>query len=157
VHGTAEAVAATDREPVLVNGAGEAARIAGAAPGAVVLKTAVGVVARAGVHRDVVELAQGHVVEVVPDGAPVVGGVEAAVAADNQVPAVLGINPQRMGVGMDAAAEGGKRLATVGGAVLRDAEDVDVVGVAGIDADLAEIHGPRVDTVDAGPGLAAVR
>src|SRR5205814_4951376 len=38
----------------------------------------------------------------------------------------------------------------------RDAQDVEVVVVAGIDADLAEVHGPRVDAVDARPRFAAV-
>src|SRR5262249_23787930 len=56
-----------------------------------------------------------------------------------------------------AAAEVGREgLAAVAGAVLRHAEDVDVLVVAGIDAHLAEVHRPRVDAVDAGPGVAAV-
>ena len=87
----------------------------------------------------------------------VVGDVEAAVAADDHVPAVLRVDPQGVLVGVDAvAAVGRERLAAVRGAVQLDAEDVDVLVVAGIDADLAEVHRPRVEAVDARPGLAAV-
>src|SRR5262249_37147128 len=47
-------------------------------------------------------------------------------------------------------------LAAVTGAVQRDAQHVQVLLVGGIDADLAEVHGPRVDAVDARPRVAAV-
>src|SRR5262249_36182440 len=49
-----------------------------------------------------------------------------------------------------------ERLAAVIRAILRHAEDVEVLVVAGIDADLAEVHGSRVDGVDAGPAFAGV-
>ena len=87
----------------------------------------------------------------------VVGGVEAAVAADEHVPAVARVDPQGVLVGVDAvAAVGLERLAAVVGAVQRDAEDVEVLVVGRIDADLAEVHRPGVEAVDARPGLAAV-
>ncbi len=47
-------------------------------------------------------------------------------------------------------------LAAVGRAIQRDAQHVEVLVVAGIDADLAEVHGARVDAVDARPRLAGV-
>src|SRR5262249_9697660 len=41
-------------------------------------------------------------------------------------------------------------------AVHRNAQDVEVLLVAGIDADLAEVHRPRVEAVDTRPRFAAV-
>src|SRR3979490_2604858 len=61
-----------------------------AAPGAVVLEPAVGPVRLPGVERDVVELADRQVVEVVPVVGPVVRDVEPAVAAEDHVAAVPG-------------------------------------------------------------------
>ena len=87
----------------------------------------------------------------------VVGGVEAAVAADEHVPAVARVDPEGVLIGVDAvAAVVLERLAAVGRAVEADAEDVNVLVVAGIDADLAEVHRPRIDAVDARPRFAAV-
>src|SRR5262249_55931863 len=148
---------AAQHEPVLVDRAGAVQDVAGAGPAAVVLQPAVDAVRPAVVQGDVVELADGHVVEEVPVQHAVVGGVEAAVAADDHVPAVLGVDPQRVLVGVDAvAAVGRERLAAVLGAVQADAADVEVVVVGLIDADLAEVHRPRVEAVDARPALAAV-
>src|SRR5262249_28747775 len=42
------------------------------------------------------------------------------------------------------------------GLELLHAEDVDVLVVGRIDADLAEVHGAWIEAVDAGPGFAAV-
>src|SRR5438045_575164 len=62
-----------------------------------------------------------------------------------------------MAVGVDAPAEGGREgLAAVVRLVLRHTQHVQVLPVARIDADLAEIHGPRIDAVDADPGVASV-
>ena len=47
-------------------------------------------------------------------------------------------------------------LAAVARKVQANAEDVEVFVVAGIDADLAEVHRPRVEAVDALPRFAAV-
>src|SRR5262249_6752659 len=89
IDGTAEAVAAAHADPVLVDGAGLITSAARPAPGAVVLQSAIDLVVAPRVEGDVVELADGQVVEVVPVGPTVVGDVEAAVTADDHVPAVL--------------------------------------------------------------------
>ena len=47
-------------------------------------------------------------------------------------------------------------LAAVGRCVQWDAQDVEVAIIAGIDPDLAEVEGPGVEAVDAGPAFAAV-
>ena len=73
------------------------------------------------------------------------------------MPAVRGIDPQGVAVGVDAAAEiVGERQAAIVRLELGDAEHIDVVGVARIDADDAEVHRPRVERVDPLPRLAAV-
>src|SRR6516225_4199258 len=84
-----EAVAAADREPILVDGAGGGAGAAWAAPAAVVLQAAVDLVVEPAIDRDVVELPERGGIEMVPVGAAVVAGVEAAVAADDDVLAIL--------------------------------------------------------------------
>src|SRR5205814_364919 len=72
-------------------------------------------------------------------------------------PAVARVDPPRVLVRVDALGGVGlERLAAVAGAVRRDASHVEVLLVAGVHADLAEVHGPRVDAVDARPALAAV-
>ena len=87
----------------------------------------------------------------------VVGDVEAAVAAEDHVPAVARVDPEGVVVGVDAAAAvGAERLAAVGRAVERDPQHVEVLVVGRIDADLAEVHRPGVEAVDPRPGLAAV-
>src|SRR5262249_6478755 len=75
----------------------------------------------------------------------------------DHVPAVVRVDPQSVLVAMHTAgAVGTERLAAIAGAVQRDAKDVDVPGIIGVDADLAEVHRPRVQTVDAPPGVAAI-
>src|SRR5262249_41709601 len=128
-----KAVAAADDDPVLVDRADAAERLARAAPTAVVLQTAIDAVRLPVVHGAMIELTNRQMVEVVPVLHAVVGGVEAAVAADDHVPAVLRIDPQAMLIGVDrVAAVVGKCLAAVLGTVQGYAEDVDEVGVAGI-------------------------
>src|SRR5437773_8046560 len=96
-------------------------------------------------------------VEMVPVGGAVVGDIKSAVAADDHVPAVARIDPQDVAVGVHLSARIAlKRLASVLRAIHRDAKDIDIFVVAGVDADAAEIHGPRIETIDAGPGFAAV-
>src|SRR5262249_38189069 len=79
----AETVAAADADPVLVDRAGLRVRPARAAPGAVILQTAVDLVIAARIDRDMIELTDRQVVEVVPVSGAVVGLVETAIAADN--------------------------------------------------------------------------
>src|SRR6185436_10428165 len=112
-----EAVAAADADPVLVDRPAPAARAARPAPGAVVLEAAVDHVVRARVDRDVIELPDGDMVEVVPVVAAVVGLVDAAVVADDEVASVARVDPHGVVVGVRAAtAVVGERLAAVLGA-----------------------------------------
>ena len=110
-----------------------------------------------GTDGDVIELADGDGVEVVPVGGAVVRGVEAAVAADEHVAGVAGVDPKRVLIGVNTlAGVGAERFAAVGGFEEIDPADVDEFLVLGIDFDIAEVHGAGVEAVDALPGLAAV-
>src|SRR5262249_59097893 len=110
----AETVAAAPAEPILANRPGIGPGPRWPSPGAVVLQAAVRLVVAARVDGDVIELADGVVVQMVPDGHAIVGDVEAAVAADDGVPAILRVDPQGVLVGVDApAAVGPERLAAV--------------------------------------------
>src|SRR5262249_33693725 len=115
------------------------------APGPIVLQSAVDAIGMPCVNRNVIELPDRRRVQIIPVLHAVVGGIESAVAADNHVPAVARVDPQRMLVGMHAvAAIGLETLAAAAGSVPGIAEDVDVLVVAGIDTDLAEVHGARI-------------
>src|SRR5437870_2483741 len=93
----------------------------------------------------------------VPVLGAIVGDVDAAVVAEDQVPAVARVDPQRMMIGMGAAAGVvAERLAAVGGAETRDAADVEVSLIGRINANTAKVHRPRVERVDSRPALAAV-
>ena len=152
-----ETVAAADRKPVLVDRPPAAARAVRPAPASVVLQTAVDIVIRARIDGDMVELTDRHLVELVPLFHPVVSDIDPAVGTEDDVFAVARIDPHRVVIGVHAAAAvAGEGDAAVLGAVERDAEDVHVVGIGGVDADLAEIHGPRIERVDTRPRLAAV-
>src|SRR5204863_9901892 len=70
-----ETVAAADREPVFIDRADAGARAARAAPAAVVLQPAVHLVITARVDGDVIELAEGGLVKVVPVGAAIIADV----------------------------------------------------------------------------------
>src|SRR5581483_282339 len=113
-------------------------RARGTCPATVVLQTAVGAIDGPRIHRYVVELSQSHVVEVIPTVAAIIGLVEAAVAADDHVPAILGIDPQGVLIGVDAAAHArhAERLAAILGYVHRHPKHPNVVLIAGVDADL---------------------
>src|SRR5262245_13452077 len=151
-----EAVAAADGEPIFVD---DAAVFADrwAAPRAVVLQPAEDPVRLLESDGHVIELAQGCGVDVVPVAAAVVAGIKAAIAADEHVASVAGINPEGVAVGVRAAAEVvGERQPAIFRLIMRDAEDVHAIGVLRIDTDQAEVHGPRVERVDALPRFAAV-
>ena len=164
IDGDVKAVAAVDVHPVFVQGSAPAAaaeprgpRERGTAPGAIVLQTAVDLVKAAGVERDVVELADRHVVQVVPGVAPVIAEIRAAVAGQDHVAAVPRVDPEGVVVRVDgAAAIAAKRLAAVVGAVNSKSENVNILIIARIHADLAEVERARVQAVDPRPGLAAI-
>src|SRR5262249_42878636 len=129
-----------------------------AAPGAVVLQAAVDVVGPAVVHRDVVELAPRHAIEVLPVRRGIIGHVIATVAADQDVPAVLGVDPHGVPIAAQPAVDavGAERLAAVLAAVEVDSGGPDDVLVGRVHADDREVEGSLVVAVDADPGVAAV-
>src|SRR5207248_6756180 len=91
-----ETVAAAHHRPVFIDGTWPPQRAAGAAPAAVVLQAAVDAVRLACIHADVIELAKRQVAEMIPVVHAVVGDVEAAVGADDHVPAVARVDPKRV-------------------------------------------------------------
>src|SRR5260370_18852716 len=104
-----------------------------------------------------IKLADRHLVEKIPVLHAIVGHVKTAVAADDHVPAVARVDPQGVLIIVDApAAIRDEGLAAVRGPERTEAANVDTFVVAGIDADLAEIHRPRVEAVDPRPGVAPV-
>src|SRR5690606_36591714 len=87
----------------------------------------------------------------------IIGRIEAAIAPDEHVPAIARVDPERVLVGVNAAAAvGAEGLAAIAGAVEGDPEHVEKLVVAGVDATLAEIEGAWIEAVDPGPGLAAI-
>ncbi len=95
---------------------------------------------------------------VVPRRAAVVGDVEAAVGADDDVPPVLRVDPQRVVVRVNAGRWRADELASAVGAPpeRRVAEDVDDVVVGRVHPQSGEVERPRVQAVHAGPGVAVV-
>src|SRR2546423_510163 len=80
--------AVADDNPVLLRGAGPAGALPGPPPAPVALKPAIDVIRPAVIDRHMIELPNRQVVEVVPMGHAIVGCIEAAVAADQHVPAI---------------------------------------------------------------------
>ena len=109
-------------------------------------------------HRDVVELAEGELVVVVPVGHPIAGHVDAAVVAQDDVASVGRIHPEGVMVDVDGAVVAVVRegRAAVAGAMEPRAQHVDVALVTRVHADLAVVHRARVERVDPRPGRAAV-
>ena len=94
-------VAALGHEPIGVADAVHAARSGGTAEGEVILGAAVHVIEGGGViDGDIVELRDGQIREELPVGALVERFVDAAVAADEVVVGVVGIDPDFMIVHM---------------------------------------------------------
>ena len=121
------------------------------------MQAAVDAVVAAGVDRDVVELADRRVVQVIEFLAAIVGRINPAVDAEEHVLAVAGVDPEGVAIGVGIAAQVGREpLASVLRLILRNTQDVDVLIVAGIDSHLTEIHGTRVDAVHASPCFTAV-
>ena len=130
-----KAVAAVDEQVVRVAGSARSQGLRRSAPTAVVLEAAVDAIGPAIVDADVVELPQGEVVEVLPVGGTIVGRCRSRRGADDHVPAILGIDPQVVMIGVQAGVDplGIEGLAAVGAALEVDAERVDDLFVGGID------------------------
>ena len=139
-----------------------AARRARAAPAAVVLQADVDVVRTAHVGADPVGERGRHRVDEVPRPALVPADVEPAVVADQQVLRVLRVDPDRVLVDVTGRAvaagivERREGLAAVERLRYRQPGDVDRLVVRRIDAQLAEVHRPRVAVADVRPARALV-
>ena len=87
----------------------------------------------------------------------VVGHAEPAVAADQHVIGVRGIEPDGVDVVVDhERGIGGKGFAAVDRELHLHAAHVDALGILGIDAHLREVHRARIGPARLGPGGAAV-
>ena len=147
-----EAVAAVNREPVVIRDTLAAAHRARAAPGVVVLQAAVDVVGRLHVVGDVVELPEVHVVDGLPGLGPVVADANAAVRAFDNVVRVVRVDPHRVVIVVQRFLQR-ECLAAVVRDVQVNAEHVDPRIRGWVNAHLAEVHRPRVDVRHLAPRL----
>ncbi len=89
-----EAIATLGGKPIGVDDSAFAASARGAANAGIILRAAVDVIERSvGVGDDIVKLSERKIFRVAPCAAAVVTFVEAAVAADHDVLAIVGVNP----------------------------------------------------------------
>ncbi len=126
-----EAVTASDRDPIGVDRAARrSATATRAAPTAVVLQATVDRVVAPRSHRHVIELADGHVIVMVPMRTLIVRHVDPAVVAQDDVASVARVDPHGMMVDVHIARRvvGLKRLAAVLAQVEFRAQHPDVVG-----------------------------
>ncbi len=156
-HLALETVEPEDACPVAVEDARGIARPARAAPGAVVLQSAIDAVGRPCIEGNAIELGYGKIVDSGPFHALIARIIKAAIVAEDQMARIGGIDPQVVMIDMCAAAGGGgERQPAVGGDVQRDAQHPDALRVRRIDANLTEVKGARTEIVDFRPGLPAV-
>ena len=130
-----EPVAAGDREPVRV-GDGTSLAATRSAPCAIILRAAADVVGNLKVVADVVELTNGKIRREVVVATAVPGNRDAAIVADDEVIRVVGIDPHRVMVDVNADRRVADRLAAVIGKVERRRRPVDAIRVLGVDAHL---------------------
>ena len=157
VHDGEEAVARAHIVPVARADPLVRQGVGGRAPGAVVLQPAAHVIGIAHVDADLVELAERQVAELIPVVGAVPADRDAAVSGQNQVVRVRGIDPERVVVEVHFSRRvGGEVAAAVRRAIEVGAAQVDPLGIVGVDADLAVVHGAIVGGADLLPGLAAV-
>ena len=137
-----KSIAAGGDVPVRVHDAVHIARSRRAAPAEVILRAAVDVIKRRGViDVDIVELKRRQVRFELPELAAVVGFVDAAVAADEDVIGVARIHPDgvRIDVLVAVAQHSNGASAIVGHAEIR-IRGVEFFGILGIGDDLAVVH-----------------
>src|SRR5262245_1784227 len=153
-----EAIAAEKDKPVTVGDAVDAAIARRAADGVVVLGAAVDVVERcAFIHGDVIELRYWQVGDEPPVGGLVMALVDAAVAADEIVIGVVGVDPQAVIVHVaEFGAEVAQRFAAVVGNLAEDIHEIDALGIFRIDDQVSPVHGLALVLVLTLPGFAGV-
>ena len=153
-----ESVAAADVEAVVVRDPGAGARRARDAPVAVVLETAADRVRVLHVGVDFVELAHRQVVAKQPALAAIPRDGHTAVPSDDQMVRVVGVDPERVILGVYRA----EHVPEVLAAIVRNVEaavrpeQVHAVAVSGIGANLAVVHRARIQRGPLLPCLPAV-
>src|SRR5262249_21614822 len=152
------AVAAADTNPIAGANAGTSERARWAALRAVVLGAAVDVVkGQRVIDGYAVRLQAGQICEIPPGRSAVVGFVQTAVVADEQVVGVRGIERQRVIVSVDRPWDALHRLTPVVGDVNGDVHGVDAVELVRVGVDFAVIL--RIDNLVVAlpdPGCTAV-
>ena len=133
-------------DPVVV------AAVARTTPVAAVLQTAIDVIRIAIVERDGVILPDVHVVEHDEVRAAVVGHRRALVVADIEPLAVVGIDPHRVEVALDAVEVPRKSPSAIFGHTGRHNHVIQAIGLIGIELHVAVVKRPVVVGVDVGPG-----
>ncbi len=156
-----KAVAEADFVPVPVTDAAVLPHVARPAPRAVILHASEHIVGRLHIDVDMIELAEGQVVHEPPGAAVIAAEVHPAVAAVDEIAAVVGMNPERVVVGVDAVLSA--QRAECFPSILADlqvrVQAVEAVFVLGVDADVAVVERAWCDVrrvVDHAPGFAAV-
>jgi hypothetical protein len=151
-----ESVTAPYANPIFVQRTAVARAMRGS-HAAVVLKTAVDLVAARGIEIDVIELADRELVVVVPRVAAVERFVKPAVTADEDVTPVTRVDPHRVSVGMNVlAAVRREGRAAILRPMHRNAEHPLMGVVVRIDLVAGEVHRTRVQRIDARPRHALV-
>ena len=141
IYRRVEAVAADGEVPVAVGYSLRVSRAARACEAVVVLKATVHVIGVPHVETDCVVLRDGQVADEVHRFTAVVRDVHTAVVADDEVVGVRRVDPHRVIVDVSGARDFAIREPSVLGHEERHAQQVDAIGVQGIDAHLA--HEPR--------------
>ena len=152
-----KSIATLDLEPVVVHDSARLARPAGTAPVVVVLHPTTDVVRRLHVVADMVEQSDRQVRHEFPRFRHVVGCADTAVATDDHVLGIVRIDPDRVDIIVDHERRTRFEGAPAVNAHLHlDAAHVETVRRSWIDANLAEVHRPRIDDAHPAPRLATV-
>src|SRR5262249_2440908 len=138
--GDAATATATATGAAATTAAAASARLARAAPTAVILQASANVVRLSHVHGDRVELRRRDVVDELPSRGLVVADIQTAVVPDDQVVGGIRIDPQRVVIAVRDALNHLESFAAVGGFVEGSAAGVDDLVVLGVDANLAVVH-----------------
>ena len=156
LHGF-KAIAALNLEELVVVDPLLRARLRGSAPVVVVLHAAAHVVRALHVEAHMVEQTDGHVRVENPGLRAVVRDAESAVATDQHMIGVRGVEPDRVDVVVNhERGVGGECFAAVDRELHLHAAHVHPLGVLGINTHLREVHRARVGTARLGPRGTAV-
>ncbi len=140
-----EAVSPADHDPVLV---GDPARVEGGvrgAPDPVILKAAIDAIGSVQVEAHLVDLGGVDALDRLPGFPAVVGNVDPAVVAVDEMGRVRGVDPEPVVVRVDARPDGPELLAAVVRYEKARRQDIDRPVVRGIDVDLAVVERSRID------------